>query len=158
MIEAFCIYGNCYESLLVIIPMCLSISKNNWVPYCTVKICSVKNYVWKFKLQPHLTRLDVFMADQLVTLSCTQWIDYIVTLLWFVVLIYWWIFFLHIFRVTSLWMWQPNDCPYISEAAVVVVSCISKRIQQWYKNRKTFCKYQYSHDIEAFCWWSSGKP
>ena len=31
----------------------------------------------------------------------------------------------------------------------VVVSFISDRIQQWYRNRKTFCKYQYSHDIET---------
>ena len=32
---------------------------------------------------------------------------------------------------------------------VEVVSFISDRIQQWYRNRKTFCKYQYSHDIET---------
>ena len=32
---------------------------------------------------------------------------------------------------------------------VVVVSFISDRIQQWYRSRKTFCKYQYSHDIDT---------
>ena len=37
----------------------------------------------------------------------------------------------------------------ITEYLVVVISLISDRIQQWYRNRKTFCKYQYSHDIET---------
>ena len=32
---------------------------------------------------------------------------------------------------------------------LLVVSFFSDRIQQWYRNRKTFCKYQYSHDIET---------
>ena len=46
--------------------------------------------------------------------------------------------------VTNLWKMVPQLI-YL----VVVASFISDRIQQWYRNRKTFCKYQYSHDIET---------
>ena len=47
------------------------------------------------------------------------------------------------------WKKSPNHAHIKHAYEVVVVSFISDRIQQWYRNRKTFCKYQYSHDIET---------
>ena len=39
---------------------------------------------------------------------------------------------------------------------IVVVSCISDRIQQCCRNRKTFCKYKYSQDIETLLYCAGG--
>ena len=41
-------------------------------------------------------------------------------------------------------------------ALVVVVSFISHRIHQWYKNIKTFIKYQYSHGIVTLLHFAGG--
>ena len=58
----------------------------------------------------------------------------------------WWLLFFFSWKT-----YLDLSSPYLTGVveAIIVVSFISDRIQQWYRNRKTFCKYQYSHDIET---------
>ena len=51
--------------------------------------------------------------------------------------------------VLHIHLWKTRYRYIHEKQDIVVVSFISHRIKQWYRNRKTFCKYQYSHDIET---------